>query len=490
MVPLLRRASLALASTILVACGGGGGGSADTGTTAPTPGGTSSSTSVRPSAPAGLVATAGDASIRMSFTPPSQAGDTPVSSYEGSCVANAGAAVTASGTASPLTVVGLTNGVLYVCTVTASNAAGAGTASASASATPSAIAGALTLDLAALANYAAPTLPAYYDRKVLAQDNTPADDAVDDRVATLGRVLFYDKNLSVSGTVACASCHQPAAGFSDPARFSTGFDGTTQGTRHAMRLANVRYYAPGSMFWDKRAASVERQASQPIENPIEMGFDTAHGGMAALLPKLQAIGYYQELFAFAYGDSTVSEPRLQDALAQFERSMVSVGSLWDAGFAQVFDPSLPDQGRSLSVPTLNAQQDRGRALFMGGPGVGVGCAACHEPPSFALVANSLSNGLDAGETTVFKAPSLKNVGTAGAFMHDGRFATLAEVVEHYSSGIQDGPALDARLKRPDGSPRNLNLSAADKAALVAFLLTLTDTALLADPKFATPFRTP
>jgi cytochrome c peroxidase len=257
-----------------------------------------------------------------------------------------------------------------------------------------------------------------------------------------------------------------------------------------MRLANVRYYSPGSMFWDKRAASVELQASQPIQNPIEMGFDSTHGGMAALLPKLQAIGYYQELFTFAYGDAAVTEVRLQDALAQFERSMVSVNSTWDAGFAQVYDPSLPDQGRSLPVPTLDAQQDRGRALFMGGPGVGVGCAACHQPPSFALAANSLSNGLDAGETTIFKAPSLKNVGVAMAFMHDGRFATLAEVVEHYSSGVQDGPALDARLKRPDGSPRNLNLSANDKAALVAFLMTLTDTALLADPKFATPFKTP
>jgi cytochrome c peroxidase len=371
-----------------------------------------------------------------------------------------------------------------------SAAPGSSAASAGATATPSAVAGALTLDLAALANYAAPTLPAYYDRKVLAQDNTPADDPVDDRIATLGRVLFYDKSLSINGSLACASCHQAAAGFSDPARLSIGFDGTTQGTRHAMRLGNLRYYAPGSMFWDKRAASVELQASQPIENPIEMGYDSAHGGMAALLPRLQAIGYYQELFTFAYGDSTVTEPRLQRALAQFERSMVSVASAWDAGFAQVFDPSLPDQGRSQPVPTLDAQQDRGRALFMGGPGVGVGCAGCHEPPSFALVANSLGNGLDAGQTTVFKAPSLKNVGVSGAFMHDGRFTTLAEVVEHYSSGVQDGPALDARLKRPDGTPRNLGLGAADKAALVAFLLTLTDTTLLADPKFASPFKTP
>jgi len=490
MFPLLRRAALALTPALLVACGGGGAGSNGTSTITSAPGDGPTTASTLPSAPTSVVATAGDASIRLSFGPPAQAGSTPVSSFVASCAANGAAASTATGPASPLLVTSLANGIAYACTVTASNAAGAGTASASVGATPSAVAGALSLDLAALANYAKPALPAYYDGKVRAQDNTPADDPVDDRIATLGRVLFHDKNLSVSGTVACASCHQAAAGFSDPARFSTGFDGTTQGTRHAMRLANVRYYAPGSMFWDKRAASVELQASQPIENPIEMGFDSTHGGLAALLPKLQAIGYYQELFTFAYGDAAVTEVRLQDALAQFERSMVSVGSTWDAGFAQVYDPSLPDQGRSLPVPTLDAQQDRGRALFMGGPGVGVGCAACHAPPSFALVANSLSNGLDAGETTIFKAPSLKNVGVATAFMHDGRFATLAEVVEHYSTGVQDGPALDARLKRTDGAPRNLNLSASDKDALVAFLMTLTDTALLADPKFATPFKTP
>lgn len=482
----LRRAALALASALLAACGGGASPAA-TSTITSVPG---DGASTLPSAPTSVAATAGDASITLTFAAPSQAGSTPVTGFAASCVATGAPTATAMAAASPLQLTGLADGVSYACTVAASNAAGAGAASAAVSVTPSAVAGALTLDLAALANYAAPTLPAYYDRKVLAQDNTPADDPVDDRIATLGRVLFYDKALSVSGTLACASCHQAAAGFSDAARLSTGFDGTTQGTRHAMRLGNVRYYAPGSMFWDKRAASVELQASQPIENPIEMGFDAPHGGMAALLPKLQAIGYYRELFTFAYGDEAVTEARLQDALAQFERSMVSVDSTWDAGFAQVYDPSLPDQGRSLPVPTLDAQQDRGRALFMGGPGVGVGCAACHEPPSFALVGNSLGNGLDAGATTVFKAPSLKNVGVAGAFMHDGRFATLDEVVEHYSSGVQDGPALDARLRTPGGAPRNLHLSAADKASLVAFLRTLTDNTLLADPKFATPFRTP
>jgi cytochrome c peroxidase len=354
--------------------------------------------------------------------------------------------------------------------------------------TPASISNVLTIDLDALPNYAAPALPAYYDARVLATDNTPRDNAASDRVATLGRVLFHDVNLSVNGTVSCASCHQAGAGFSDPDRFSTGFSGVDFGTAHAMRLGNVRYWRPGTMFWDRRAASLEAQASGPITNPIEMGFDDAHGGIAALLPKLQALGYYPDLFSFAYGDATITEARIQDALAQFERAMVSVNSTWDAGFALVYDPALPDQGRSLPVPTLTAQEDRGRALFMGGPGTGVGCAGCHVPPTFALAADARGNGLDAGETTVFKSPSLKNVALAGAFMHDGRFATLEQVIEHYDSGVQPGPALDPKLLGPGGVPRQLHLSADDKAALVAFLKALTDTTLTTDPKFASPFK--
>jgi cytochrome c peroxidase len=110
------------------------------------------------------------------------------------------------------------------------------------------------------------------------------------------------------------------------------------------------------------------------------------------------------------------------------------------------------------------------------------------PPTFALATNSRSNGLDAGETILFKAPSLKNVALSRAFMHDGRFATLDQVVAHYDSGVQNGPALDNRLRGPNGQPQRLNLSAADRAALVAFMGTLTDTAFVADPKFANPFR--
>ncbi len=375
---------------------------------------------------------------------------------------------------------------LLVMTLTA---CGGGTATAPLAETPLTVANTLNLDLRALANYAAPALPAYYDADTLALDNTPAADPVSDKLATLGRVLFYDKRLSFNDTIACASCHLQARGFGDLNRFSLGFSGLAFTTAHSMRLGNSRYYAPGTMFWNQRAASLELQASQPLQHPVEMGFDASHGGLPALFVKMQALPYYPELFGFAFGDNTITEARLQRALAQFQRSMVSVNSRWDNAFAAVYNPALPSKGLDLSAPGLSAQEDRGRALFMNAPDQGgASCGGCHVPPTFALTAGIRSNGLDAGETTVFKSPSLKNVALSGAFMHDGRFSTLEQVVDHYDSGVQDGPALDDNLRGLDGQPRRLNLSAADKAALVSFMRALTDPVLTTDPRFSNPFK--
>ena len=346
-----------------------------------------------------------------------------------------------------------------------------------------------TIDVARLDNYANPALPAYYDATVAALDNTPNNNAINDRVATLGRVLFYDKRLSVNDTTACAACHQQANGFDDPKRFSTGFTGTAFTSAHAMRLGNIRYFRPGTMFWDKRAASLEAQVSQPIIHPIEMGFDATNGGINALLTKLAASTYYPDLFTLAFGNAAITEARIQQALAQFTRSMISAASRWDTAYAQVFSATGPNRNLNVALPGFSASEELGHQLFMTGPGQGgAGCAACHQPPTFALAANSLSNGLDANETIIFKSPSLKNVGLSKAFMHDGRFSTLEQVIEHYNSGIQNGPALDNRLKTPGGAPLRLNLSANEKAALVAFLLTLNDDNLSTDAKFSNPFK--
>ena len=347
----------------------------------------------------------------------------------------------------------------------------------------------LTIDFANLPEYAAPVLPAHYDATVAALDNTPPDNAINNRIATLGRVLFHDRQLSVNNSVACASCHRQENGFDDPNRFSTGFSGVQVTTAHAMRLGNIRYWRPGTMFWDRRAASVEAQAIQPIINAVEMGWDDRAGGITALVARLQALPYYQDLFAFAFGSAVVSEARIGQALAQFERAMISSNSRWDTAYAQVFSATAPNRNLNVTLPGFTDQENRGRQLFMTGDNAGgAGCSACHVPPTFALTANSQSNGLDAGETRIFKSPSLKNIGLSRAFMHDGRFATLDQVVEFYNSGIQAGPALDNRLRGPGGTPQRLNLSAADKAALVAFMLTLNDPDFVVDRRFTSPFR--
>ncbi len=345
----------------------------------------------------------------------------------------------------------------------------------------------LALDLTHLANYANPALPAYYDAQVQASDNTPPTNPVTDAGATLGRVIFNDKRLSTTGTISCASCHQQSIGFTDAAQFSTGVLGTPFAIAHAMRLGNVRYYRPATMFWDKSAASVEAQAIVPIQNTPEMGWDAAHGGLTALTAKMATLPYYPELFAFVYGDPAITVTGLQDAVAQFERSMITVNSRWDQGYAQVYAAGAPGKNLDVDLPNFTVQENRGRHLFMAAPQAGgVGCAACHQPPTFALAANSLDNGLDPNETTIFKAPSLKNDGR-GPYMHDGRFATLAQVVSFYNSGIQAGPNLDPRLER-NGVPVQLNLSAADQAAIVAFLATLDDPGFFADSRFTSPFK--
>jgi len=347
---------------------------------------------------------------------------------------------------------------------------------------------ALVITPTQLPNYANPTLPAHYAGLIGSPTDNGRNAPITDAGATLGRVLFYERQLSVNGTISCASCHAQASAFADEARFSAGFAGGVT-TTHSMRLANARFYAPGSFFWDRRAPTLEAQTIEPVQHPVEMGFDAAHGGLAAAVARLQGLAYQRELFALAYGDSTVTADRMQSALAQYVRSILSTSSRWDIGYAQVFNPGLPDRGVNTAIPTFTAQENRGRQLFFTPPPQGgAGCAACHVAPTFALAGNSLGNGLDAGETTVFKSPSLKSVGVPGRFMHDGRFSTLDQVVGHYNNGVQDGPALDQRLRGPGGTPLRLNLNAGDRAALVAFLLTLTDTQLAADARFSDPFR--
>jgi cytochrome c peroxidase len=157
----------------------------------------------------------------------------------------------------------------------------------------------------------------------------------------------------------------------------------------------------------------------------------------------------------------------------------------------VFNAAAPNRNLNVDFPNFTAQENRGRQIYMTGAAQGGGgCAACHLPPTFSLAANSQSNGLDAGETRIFKSPSLKNIAIGGPYMHDGRFATLEQVVDFYNTGVQAGPALDNRLRQGGGGgqPLQLNLNATDRAALVAFLRTLDDTSLNVDPRFSNAVR--
>jgi cytochrome c peroxidase len=255
-----------------------------------------------------------------------------------------------------------------------------------------------------------------------------------------------------------------------------------------MRLANARFFRGGATFWDRRTPSLEQQATLPVKDAIEMGFDEAHGGIAAAIAKMETLPYYPELFRFVYGDATITEERIQRALAQYVRSIVSLGSRFDEGYAQRYDPAALDRGLGVPFPNFTAQENRGKELFMRRADEGgASCFRCHVPPTFALDAGTGGNGLDADETTLFKAPSLKNVAVTGPYMHDARFGDLPQVVEHYASGVQLGPRVDGILRGPDG-PLRLDLSDEDKAAIVAFLGTLTDTQLLGDARFSSPFR--
>ncbi|MFM1959004.1 MAG: hypothetical protein RL588_521 [Pseudomonadota bacterium] len=320
-------------------------------------------------------------------------------------------------------------------------------------------------------------LPAHFTRtgpgSLAGADNTPPGNPVTNAGATLGRVLFYDRRLSLNDTIACASCHQQARGFSDPARFSPGFRGETT-ARHSMGLANARYYNRGRFFWDERAASLEEQVLTPIQDGTEMGMS-----LADLEAKLAATDFYPALFRDAFGTTEVTRQRIALALAQFVRAMSSYRSKYDQAFVNGV-PNFP--------AVLTAQEERGRQIY-----IGVGrCDGCHGTDAH-ISPNVFNNGLDATVTDVgagggrFKSPSLRNVAIRGPYMHDGRFAALRDVVEHYDHGVQDNPNLAPQLRDNTGAPRRLNLSEADKLALVAFLGTLTDTALIQDPKFSNPF---
>lgn len=340
-------------------------------------------------------------------------------------------------------------------------------------------------------NYANPNLPNHFNiPPIQNQDNTPANNPITDAGATLGRVLFYDKNLSANNTIACASCHEQANGFSDPDAFSTGFEGGLTG-RNSMGLSNARYYTNGAFFWDERAATLEDQVLMPIQDHVEMGMD-----LATLIIKLEQVDYYPSLFEDAFGSNTITSDRISRALAQFVRSMISYQSKYDVGRATL------NPGQNVAetdFPNFTTQENLGKQIFFD-PAQG-GCTACHGSENFVAPAPR-NNGLEAtfidlgvGAVTgvanqegLFKINSLRNIELTAPYMHDGRFATLEQVVEHYDNGVVSNPNLSPPLVLPNGTVKRLNLTSNEKAALVAFMKTLTDETFINDEKFSSPFE--
>ena len=341
------------------------------------------------------------------------------------------------------------------------------------------------LDLSSLSDYANQTIPAYITR-----NNTPGNNPISNIGATLGRVLFYDKRLSHNNTISCASCHQQAHAFGDLATASLGVNGTTG--RHGMRLINARFAAEPRFFWDERATSLENQTTQPIQNHVEMGFSGTNGdpNFADLVIKLSAIEDYRVLFAATFGSSTITEDRVQRAIAQFVRSIQSFDSRYDVGRALA-------GADNVNFPNFTAAENAGKQLFLAPPPGGAGCAGCHRPPEFDIDPNSRNNGVIGAigggtDLTNTRSPSLRDVvGPAGqsngALMHNGAFDTLAQVINHYDAIPGDNPNLDPRLRRP-GGVQDLNLTQQQKNNLVAFLRTLSGSAVYTDAKWSDPFN--
>jgi cytochrome c peroxidase len=341
-------------------------------------------------------------------------------------------------------------------------------------------------------------------------DNMPAGNPITDAGATLGRVLFFDTQLSANSTTSCASCHRSEVAFGDDAAASEGFAGGAT-ARNAMPLSEVRFYSRGRMFWDERAATLEDQVLQPIQNATEMGMT-----LDEVVARIRARSFYAPLFTAAFGDDRVTSERIARALAQYVRAIVSFDSKWDRGVTQVATIADP-------FPNFTAAENRGKTLFFGQHDLNTRglCGTCHmrdnplatRPPNappngppqtnvaFFQSIGPADNGLPVRENDVgvggltgvpqqrnqFKPPSLRNIALSAPYMHDGRFTTLAEVVDYYDHDISATPNLHPLLRAQDGSPLRLHLSVEDRAALVAFLETLTDASLASDPRFADPF---
>ncbi|MDZ4824725.1 MAG: cytochrome c peroxidase [Flavobacteriales bacterium] len=309
----------------------------------------------------------------------------------------------------------------------------------------------------------------------------PVDNPLTEEGVLLGRYLFWEKKLSGNNLMSCATCHLPEFGFSDPNQFSTGINGEI-GNRQAMALVNLGWAY--NFFWDGRAGSIEDQVQQPVENPIEMAEDWDN----AIL-ELAADTLYPPLFEAAFGSSAITQDRSAKALAQFLRMLISSNSKFDKQRIGQYD--------------FTADEEAGFDLFLaegGQQGVGgADCFHCHghsgmqmgdylfhnngldqhfvADPGLAIITG---NPLDSGK---FKTPSLRNIELTAPYMHDGRFATLDQVLDHYNTGGEISTTIDPFMEAAGGG---LFLDDTKKQQVMAFLKCLTDTSFINNEAFSDP----
>lgn len=322
------------------------------------------------------------------------------------------------------------------------------------------------------------TLPAGYDVVPL-----PSDVPLTKQRVQLGRMLFHDGMLSRNGSQSCASCHQQTDGFSDIRQFSIGVKGLP-GARQAMPVMNLAWHNRG-FFWDGRAVKLRDQALLPIQDTLEMDETLTN-----VVNKLTASQTYRDQFIRAFGSDSITAEKVGIALEQFMFTLISGESKFDKVF----------RGQA----TFTEQEERGRLLFfrefdVTGKKKGAECFHCHGGPNFTND-RYMNNGLDddasftdlgrervttlSSDRAKFKTPTLRNIAVTPPYMHDGRFSTLEEVIDHYNTGVKQSSTVD-QLMQFNLNP-GINLTADDKADLVAFLKTLTDPAFLSNPAHAKP----
>lgn len=315
--------------------------------------------------------------------------------------------------------------------------------------------------------------------------NLASDNSLTEQGVQLGRMLFYEKTLSRNNMISCATCHKQEFAFDDTSRFSTGVLGL-KGKRQAMAIFNTAWHT-NDFFWDGRAHLLRDQSLMPIQDTLEM-FETLPG----IISKLSNNTLYKAQFTRAFGTSEVTSEKISKAMEQFMNSIVSNDSKYDRYLA--------------GTATLTTSEDNGRKLFFQEynqffPALsGAECSHCHS--GFNFTNNDyMNNGLDTdasitdkgrekvtnsiSDRAKFKVPSLRNIAITAPYMHDGRFKTLEEVVDHYNTGLKASTYIDPALENTRGT--GLRLTVQQKADLVNFLKTLTDNTLITNPKYASPF---